>query len=225
MRLARIVAPGFPHHITQRGNRHADVFFEPSDRQMYLSLLRRYSGKHGLSIWAYCLMTNHVHVVAVPQAADSLARTLRDAHQAYAVYQNRRQDQNGHLWQGRFFSCVLDDLHQWAAVRYVEQNPVRAGLVERCEDYEWSSAAAHCGLRADPLLARDFPPPGLIDDWAGWLAVMKADEAKALRRQTKTGRPCGPSTFVERLENLLGRALRPGKRGRRWKSNRGQITN
>ncbi len=213
MRLARIVAPGYPHHITQRGNRRADVFFEPEDRRVYLSLLKRYADRYGLSIWAYCLMTNHVHLVGVPEKDDSLARTLRDAHQAYAVYQNHRMGESGHLWQGRFFSCVLDAVQQWTAVRYVEQNPVRAGMVGRAETYEWSSAAAHCGLRNDPILAPDFPPPGEIDDWAAWLEIVNTEQVAALRHRTKTGRPLGSEAFVDRLERLLDRALRPKKRG------------
>ena len=212
-RLARVVVPGLPHHITQRGNRRADVFFEPEDRTAYLSMLHHYAGRHGLHIWAYCLMTNHVHLVAVPRWAESMARTLRDAHQTYAVYLNRKMGESGHLWQGRFFSCVLDEVHEWAAVRYVEQNPVRAGMVERAEEYEWSSAAAHCGLRGEALLARDFPPPGEIADWSAWLAETSAAEVEAVRSRTRIGRPCGPVGFVERLEALTGRVLRPRKRG------------
>ena len=211
-RIARVVVPGLPHHVTQRGNRRADVFFDDADRRRYLFLLGQYAERHGLAIWAYCLMTNHVHFVAVPAAAESLGRAFRDAHQAYASWLNRKMRESGHLWQGRFFSCVLDDPHVWACVRYVERNPVRAGLVARAEDWPWSSAAAHCGLCADGLL-RPVQMPWPVPDWPAYLREEDDGVVAAIRRQTTTGRPCGSRLFVEHLESALGRLLRPRKRG------------
>ena len=134
-RVARIVVPGFAHHVTQRGNRRDDVFYTDDDRRAYLRFLRQYAERHGLSIWAYCLMTNHIHLVAVPQREDSLAKALHDAHTVYAMRFNTTTKQSGHVWQGRFYSCPLDESHLWAAVRYVERNPVRAGLVAHAADY------------------------------------------------------------------------------------------
>lgn len=186
-RVARIVVPGFAHHVTQRGNRRADVFETDEDRHAYLRFLTQYADKHGLSVWAYCLMTNHVHLVVVPEREDSLAKALRDAHTVYAMRFNTRTRLSGHVWQGRFYSCPMDETHLWTAVRYVERNPVRAGLVSRAEDYPWSSAPAHCGdcpppcdegaspglsqpascrSGGDPLLSKEFPPPGVVPDWA-----------------------------------------------------------
>lgn len=218
-RVARIVAPGFPHHVTQRGNRREPVFFEDGHRHKYLLLLMDYKQRYGLDIWAYCLMTNHVHLVAVPHAADSLARTMRDTHQAYSSWLNRRLGQSGHLWQGRFYSTALDESHVWAAAAYVERNPVRAGMVPQAEEYAWSSAASHCGMRCDRLLAPDWPPEAVVSDWSAWLAREQAPEqVKAIRERTMTGRPCGAVAFIERLEGLLGRMLKPRKRGRRPKS-------
>ena len=215
-RVARIVVAGVPHHVTQRGNRRADVFETDGDRQAYLRLLKQYADKPGLSVWAYCLMTNHVHLVAVPKREESPGLALRDAHTVYAMYFNARTRMSGHVWQGRFHSCPLDDTHLWAAVRYVEQNPVRAGMVERAEAYPWSSAAAHCGMRDDSLLSPDFPPTGVIEDWAEWLFEAREDDERyeCIRRQTHTGRPCGCSSFLDQLEHLLGRSLRPKKGGR-----------
>ena len=222
-RVARIVAPGFSHHVTQRGNRREPVFFEDADRQEYLMLLMDYRGKYGLDVWAYCLMTNHVHFVAVPRAADSLARTMRDTHQAYSSWLNRRLGQSGHVWQGRFYSTALDESHLWAAVAYVERNPVRAGMVDRAEEYPWSSAAARCGRRHDPLLASGWPMPGKKTDWSAWLAgELPAKQVEAIRGRTMTGRPCGDVSFIERLEGLLGRALKPKKPGRKPKTATGQ---
>lgn len=183
----------------------------------YIGFLRKYAERHGLAIWAYCLMSNHVHLVGVPRQEDSLGHALRDAHTVYAMYFNARTRMTGHVWQGRFYSAPMDETHLWAAVRYVECNPVRAGLTERAEDYRWSSAPGHCGLVDDTLLAPDFPPAGGKDGWAAWLAHGDEEE-EAMRRvrlRTKTGRPCGSSAFVEQLERHVGRVLCPARRGRK----------
>ena len=214
-RLARIVVPGLPHHVTQRGNRRMEIFFTPEDRQVYLALLRKYLERHGLQVYAYCLMTNHLHLVAMPSTQVALSRTLRDTHTAYASYINRREGVSGHLWQGRFFSSVLEDAHLWAAVRYVERNPVRAGLVTQAIDYPWSSAAAHARGTTDPVLSRGFPPPGVIKDWGVWLQDEEEQASTYLRRQTNTGRPCGGPSFLTALEDLLQRRLQPLTRGRK----------
>jgi putative transposase len=209
-----------PHHVTQRGNRKADVFFTSQDRQRYLELLGRYSAERGLGILAYCLMTNHVHLVAVPPEPYVLGAVLKPVHLRYAQHVNRTQQEQGRLWQGRFFSCPMDDAHALAAVRYVEQNPVRAGLVSRAEEYAWSSAAAHCGQRGDALLS---DPTGLlaragIEDWSAWLAEREDSlTVELLLLKTRTGRPLGDESFIERLEKLTRRTLRPQKAGRRGK--------
>lgn len=216
-RVGRVVVPGFPHHVTQRGNRRANLFETDEDREAYLRFAKQYFEKRGVSVWAYCLMTNHIHLVAVPEKESSLGEGLRDAHTVYAMYFNSRTGLSGHVWQGRFFSAPLDDAYLWAAVRYVERNPVRAGMVEHAEAYGWSSAGAHCGLREDALLAPAFPPAGVIEDWRAWLhEPLEGDydgACAALRRHTHTGRPCGSSTFLDHIEGLLGRSVRPKKRG------------
>jgi len=217
-RVARIVVPGYPHHVTQRGNRHGDVFDSDADREAYLRFLQEYSERHRLAVWAYCLMTNHIHLVVVPEREESLGLALHDAHTAYGMYFNTRTHLSGHIWQGRFHSCPMDESHLWAAVRYVERNPVRAGLVERAEEYQWSSAAAHCGLRQDALLANGFPSAGVIDNWRDWLSGREEGAiVDTIRQKTHTGRPCGSPAFVEHLENLLNRVLSPQKRGRKTK--------
>jgi len=210
------VVPGFPHHITQRGNRRADVFESDADRKAYLRFLKQYSEKRGLDIWAYCLMTNHIHLVAVPKTKAALGLAMRDTHTVYAMYFNSRTQLSGHLWQGRFFSTPLDENHLWTAVRYVEMNPVRAGMVEHAEEHPWSSAAAHCGLRGDNVLSAEFPPPVVVKDWVSWLrdGPDEEDAYNTIRKQTRTGRPCGSPKFLDQLESLLSRVLRPKKRGR-----------
>ena len=215
-RLRRVVVPGLPHHITQRGVRRCPVFCDDRDRKIYLELLSEASELFGLSIRSYTLMTNHVHLIAVPEREDSIGKTLRDTHGPYASYFNRRYRFCGHLWQARFHSSPMDDVHFWAGVRYVENNPVRAGMVERAQDYPWSSAAAHCGPRSDPLLASFDINPLLIPDWSEWLAAgQPVAEIETIRRNTRTGRPSGSEEFIKGLEAGLGRRLRPAKRGRK----------
>ena len=207
-RIARVVFAGVPHHITQRGNRRADVFWTDDDRQKYLALLHEYAARHQLLVWAYCLMTNHVHFVAVPGRAESLAATFKPVDMRYSQYVNQTQRLTGHLWQGRPFSCPLDDEHLWVAVRYVERNPVRVGLVPRAEEYPWSSAAAHCGLRRDPLVSGALERRGVVENWAPWLAEPDEEQVlEKLRRQTRNGRPLGAPAFVCHLETLAGRLL------------------
>ncbi len=215
-RVARVVVVDCPHHVTQRRNRRSTIFKDEEDRKVYPTILKKSVETHELDIWAYCLMTNHVHFVAVPRFPISLSGTFRDAHAVYAQRFNSEWGHSGYL--GRFFSCPMDDLYMWSTVRYVERNPVRAGLVERAEDYRWSSTAAHCGLR-DDLLSEGFPPDGVIPDWSRWLREEDDNQiVKTIRKHTHTGLPCGGTQFVDHLEKMLGRSLRPKKKGRKPKS-------
>lgn len=207
-----------PHHITQRGNRREDIFFTEEDREAYLSWLKEYCEKFGVEILAYCLMTNHIHLVDVPSADDGLQRVLKPLHMRYAQRINRSRGWKGHLWQGRFFSSPLDEAYLWAAVRYVECNPVRAGMVSRAEDYRWSSAAAHCGKQLDSLLdlasglSRKFSE---IEDWSAWLAEGdETEELQMLRRNVEKGLPCGSDGFVQKLGRQVGRLLEYRPQGR-----------
>jgi putative transposase len=213
-RLARVVLPGAPHHITQRGNRQLNVFHEEADYQRYLALLLRYSEKFGLALAGYCLMTNHVHLVGVPQREDSIARTLKDCHGVYAAEFNKKYSKTGHLWQCRPYSCPLDYAHAWAALRYVERNPVRAGMISRAENYAWSSAPAHCGSKTDPLLTSDWFQTGSVPDWSSWLAADgSSQQEQQIRDRTFTGRPCGDDEFTREIETALQRSLQPAKPG------------
>jgi putative transposase len=215
-RKPRIVFPDVPHHVTQRGNYRQDVFSCNADRSQYLLWLREYAEKYGLEIWAYCLMSTHVHLIAVPRREDSLARTLGATHMRYAQYIHRTLKQSGHLWQGRFFSCALDEVHLITAARYVERNPVRARLVERATDWPWSSARAHANGEADAVVeGASWPTQEIRATWSDILAEPdKAAEVDAIRRQTYTGRPLGTDSFIARLETMAGRILRALPRGR-----------
>lgn len=220
-RTARIVVPGLPHHVTHRGNRRGEVFVSEDDRDDYLRLLGRAGQRHGLELWSYCLMTSHIHLVVVPRGRDSLAHTIREVHGRHARALHRANGWEGHLWANRYFSSPLDSAHLWAAVRYVERNPVRAGLVPSAELYPWSSARAHCGLAPDGPLSPQRPFPGAISNWRAWLAGDCDESAdRSIRRCTLTGRPAGGPEFVAELEHFLGRELvfRPQGRPRKGPS-------
>ena len=216
-RIARVVVAGVPHHVTQRGNRREDVFFCDADRQRFLQMFLEYSQKHGLTALAYCLMTNHVHFVCVPRKQGSLAATFKPVNLRYAQHVNWTHELSGRLWQGRFYSCALDERHFWLAMRYVELNPVRARLCRRPWRYEWSSAAAHTDERAKSELLD-------LSDWYGQMSaeawrkelirVLNDAELAQMRLRTHTGRPLGSDSFLSKLEARLGRRLRALPPGR-----------
>jgi putative transposase len=217
-RRARVVLPDTPHHITQRGVRRSQVFLEDDDRHLYSRLLLATARKHGVAVLAYCWMANHVHVVAVPSHEDSLAKTFRRVHSIYAQAFNRKYGYSGYLWQGPPYSCPLDSGHARSAIRYVERNPVRVGLVIRAEEYQWSSAQAHCGLASDALVAENDWPTHTVtkSNWARWLSDPDDPIANThIRQGTRTGRPCGSDAFVDQVERQTGLSLRAKPRGRR----------
>jgi putative transposase len=219
-RLARVLIPDCPHHITHRGNRRENVFFDSADREHYLSLLSIYSDRFSLNIIAYCLMDNHIHLVAIPLQDDSLAKTIGNTHRRYSRWINTKRSLSGHLWENRYFSTPLDEPHTMVAVKYVEPNPVRAGLAAHAQDWLWSSARSHVFGIPDPLLAEKYPlqDKTAIDNWSSWLADGLDDVMVSLiRRNTCTGRPSGSEEFVRHLENLTNRILTPQKTGRKRK--------
>ena len=212
-RTARFVAPGVAHHITQRGTDRQRVFYSRGDRQVYLHLLRKQAQLGELSILAYCLMGNHIHLIAVPAEAASLGEVMQRVHGRYAQYLNGRRGRCGHLWQNRFNSCALSHRHLWAALRYVERNPVRAGLVAGPREYEWSSAEAHL-TGQDPWQIADMDfwrQAGGVERWRQLLDTSEDEfQTRALRRATYSGQPFGDQAFTEQMraqrEELLARA-------------------
>ncbi|MEA3489430.1 MAG: transposase [Candidatus Omnitrophota bacterium] len=214
-RIARVVAVGFPYHITQRGNYKQNVFLSDEDRYKYLKWLKEYSRHYKTEILAYCLMNNHVHFIAIPHQETSLARTFNIAHMRYSQYFNKKIEAAGHLWQGRFYSCILDEKHLYSAIRYVERNPVRSGLVEKPWDWKWSSAAIHMGKGSDNFGLGKVERFIDVGDWKEYLSELDDKDAITLiRRHTKTGRPLGNSDFIEKLEKMSGRILKLKKAGR-----------
>jgi putative transposase len=215
-RLARLVVPGLPHHVTQRGNRRERVFFDDDDYRAYLALIAGAARKSGTEVWAYCLMPNHVHLILTPSTGEGLALAVGEAHRRYTNYINARSGWTGHLFQSRFASVAMDEDHLMAAVRYVALNPVRAKLAARARDWRWSSTRAHLAGEDDtlvtvaPILAR-------TDRFADLLETTPDGDLErfaALRRAEMTGRPVGAPGFVADLERRLGRVLTPARRGR-----------
>jgi len=207
-RLAQVVVAGVPHPVTQRGNRRQPTFFRDEDYQTYLDLMAGACAKHGLDVWAWCLLPNHVHLIAVPQTPEGLAAGIGRAHWRYTRAINFREKWRGYLWQGRFGSCPMDGPHTLAAARYVERNPVRAGLVKRAWDWPWSSAAAHVACRGHALVKAGSPLAAEVSDWRRFLLAEDDEEMlRRLRRHGGTGRPLGSPRFVADLEDRLGRLL------------------
>ena len=207
-RIARNIIPDIPYHVTQRGNRRQDVFFSDGERERYLEWMKDYSERYELEILAYCLMTNHIHLVAIPHSFDSLARTLCVVHTRHSQSVNKSLGWSGHLWQGKYYSTALDEAHLWAAIRYVERNPVRAGMVSSAEEYHWSSAAFHVGLRPDRLIKSDSQWGRTIENWRNELSVDDdTDMLETLRTRTHTGYPCGDESFINKISEILGRPI------------------
>ena len=216
-RTARIVIPTVPHHITQRGNNRQDVFFVDDDRRVYLHLLKKQSVRFGLSVQSYCLMTNHIHLIATPQREHSLAKALGRTHYLYTKYINQMHNRSGHLWQNRFYSCPLGRQHFWRALHYVETNPVRAEIEHSAWQYKWSSAKAHVsGKNGAGLL--DMTEWKRISENIDWKDSLKRaqsnDHLELIRAGTHSGRPLAGDSFLSKLEKLLGKRLRPLPAGR-----------
>src|SRR5438445_3894590 len=219
-RLARVVAPGIPHHVTQRGNRRQQVFFGDDDYAAYRALVAEGCRAAGVTVSAYCLMPNHVHVILTPSDADGLRAALGETHRRYTRHVNQREGWRGYLWQGRFASCPMDEAYLLACARYVELNPVRARLARRARDWPWSSARAHLAA-TDDALVRVRPLLALAPDWPDFLAAgLGAADHQAIRAGERTGRPLGSARFVARLEKRLARKLARQKPGPKPKAER-----
>jgi putative transposase len=215
-RLARVVIPGVPHHVTQRGNGRARTFFNDKDFALYRDLLATHCGAADVEVWAWCLMPNHVHLILVPSDTDGLRRALATTHRRYAGVIHARQKRTGHFWQGRFGCVAMDDDHLAAALRYVSLNPVRARLVARAADWRWSSTRAHITGRDDGITKR-APIRSRFPRFAD--LIVPGQDAEDLERFARLraaesiGRPLGDERFLARIERTTKRDLRPGKRG------------
>lgn len=210
-RIARLIIPGYPHHITQRGNYQQVIFKDDADRRQYLFLIDNYSRKYHLDILAYCLMTNHVHFIVLPKDDNSIAETFRVVHTRYAQYFNKKIGATGHLWQGRYYSCVLDEHHLLAAARYIERNPVRIKAVKTPTDYIWSSAKSHSALSHNDIIEAGKLFKYIEIEQKLWKEFIdkgdEPDEVSTIRKHTMTGRPLGSSAFIQTLEKKVGKRV------------------
>ncbi|NMC65970.1 MAG: transposase [Acidobacteria bacterium] len=210
-RTARIVVPGIPHHVIQRGNRSEVVFFKEEDRRTYLKILTFFAKKYKVEIWSYCLMTNHLHLAAVPSRPESLAKVMGAVHKRYTALINIRNNWKGTLWQGRYLSYPMDERYLYTCIKYIERNPVRAKIVKRAEDYPWSSARAHIFKWDDPVLSSFF----MIDqikDWRAYLQEKESEEdLEKIRKNQSSGHPLGNERFYNQIEKLTGLKLKKEK--------------
>jgi len=210
-RLARVVVPCYPHHITQRGNRRQQVFFEDSDYSYYLDLLKEWCGQEGIEVWAYCLMTNHVHLIVTPNKQSNLSRAIGEMHRRYTRMINFRNRWKGYLWQGRFASFPMDEHWLLKAAAYVELNPVKAGVVSNAWDYQRSSVHAHLsGKDSDGIILPDRLL-AMTGDWRTYLQGAQYSVNDSLEQHERTGRPLGSEGFIEKAERLLQRELKKKK--------------
>ena len=213
-KFPRLVVPGYPHHVTQRGVRRQQTFYDDTDYNSYIELIRGLKVVAGVDVWAYCLMPNHVHFVVVPKEQQSLARLFGTVHHRYAKRVNTIHKWRGHLWQERFYSVAMDERHTLAAMRYVELNPVRAGLCKRADDWPWSSVHGNLGKRTDDIVVQSSVRE-LITDWRCFLSQPgEAGLQDSLRSQTCTGRPSGDRHFIDMLERETGRRIHRRDPGR-----------
>ena len=215
--------PNFPHHVTQRGNNQQRIFMDQKDYLSYLGILKSLAPREAVRIFGYCLMLNHVHLIIIPERDEALGALLKLSQQAYSLYFNDRHERNGHLWQERFYSNPMDEEYCERALKYIEENPVRAGFVEKPWDYRWSSCGEH---------VKKARPSGLLDlkrwfemisaeDWMDLLAVEERPEiTKLLRENTRKGIPTGNHAFVRVVEAHHGHPVIPRPRGRPKNSDR-----
>ncbi len=216
-RQARIVIENTAHHITQRGNRGEHIFFEKSDYQTYLDMLTEQCTRFDVALLGYCLLPNQIHLIAVPEKTELMARAIGETHRLYTVFINHKKDWCGHLFQDRFFSYPMDEQNSLRAARFIETLPVTAGIAPRPENYLWSSAKSRIKVTDNSIL-RPFRSFHTIHNWADYLArPMDTDELKTIQLHLQTGRPRGSDLFLDNIEAKIGRPVRPQKRGRKPK--------
>ncbi len=222
-RQPRLVLPGALHHLLQRGNNRQSVFVDDTDRGDYLDALREATRLHGVRVHGYVLMPNHIHLLVTPQAEDSLARAMQTLGRRYVGSFNRRHQRSGTLWEGRFRTALVEAPAYFALLlRYVEQHPLRDGLVELAGEYHWSSAAHHLGKRRDALLSEhpafwalgNTPFEREAAHRTALAAPLSASELDHLRRHVHGGWPLLTAAGAAALAPTLERPLQPRSPGR-----------
>ena len=214
-RTNRIVAIGCPHHITHRGNNKQPVFLDDNDYIFFLNTFEKYKNTYDLKVYSYSLIPNHVHIKGIPFHRDSMSKTFNLTQMVYARYFNRKYEKLGHLWQNRFFSCPLGESHTYNVTKYIDNNPVRHGLVAVAENWKWSSARDHLGISKGIISLEPIDTLLDIDNWKAFLKTdLSKNEIKDITNCVLTGKPLGDEKFVNSLEKLLGISLAKRSRGR-----------
>lgn len=222
-RQARLVVPGVALHVIQRGNNRQTCFRSDNDFLLYLLHLRELTSKHGCAIHAYCLMTNHVHLLVTPSAEHALALLMRDLGQRYVQYFNRAYGRTGTLWEGRYRSCITESVsYVLACYRYIELNPVRAGLADSPGRYAWSSYRANSGNGEDRLLTEHPEYARLGSDLASrqnayrglFESTIGPNLLACIREATNGGYPLAGEAFKSQIMLGRGQKLAPGRPGR-----------
>jgi putative transposase len=219
-RIARIVGAGYPHHIVERGNNRERVFGNPRDYEKYLSFLSKYSEEKEAAVLAYCLMPNHIHLLVRPSGEETLAKMMQGVTLCYSKYFNRENGRTGRLWECRYYSAIVDgDSYLWTVSKYIENNPVRAGIVKKPEDYPYSSARAHILGNKDLILQEPLFDAGELDEYRRFVRLEQDKRTlEEIRKQTRSGKPLGNVGFLETLSEKIGYSLSFGPKGRPRKS-------
>jgi len=219
-RQPRLVFPGLPHHVTQRGNYRQNVFSNPADFRKYSYWMVEYAKEYDVKILGFCLMDNHVHFIVIPSGPHSLANLFKIVHTRYSLYKNKSQSKTGHLWQGRFYSNVLDEAYLLRAIRYVERNPLRAGMVDKPWEYIWASTREHVGLERQPIIKTvDFHKILSVLEGRNWKKYIENDDEEMTENFRKNISKCsaiGTEGFIADLEQKTGYCLKNKKMGRPW---------
>jgi putative transposase len=226
-RPTRVTFPGIAVHIVQRGHNRAACFRHDSDYLIYLATLRQLAEKHECAVHAYCLMTNHVHLLVTPAVAGACTALMRDLGQRYVQAFNRRYERTGTLWEGRFRSCIVESSrYVLGCYRYIELNPVRAGMVDHPIGYLWSSYAVNSGMRSDPLVSPHIEYLALSGDPQSRHSAYRSmfDQhfdvvlQQAIREATNGGYPLAGESFKSSVMMPLGYRTAPRKPGPRARS-------
>ena len=222
-RPLRPVADGLLYHAINRGNNRARVFLAPDDYRTFLEALAKTQQRYPFRLYGYCLMANHFHLLLEPEPGVSISRVLQSLTVAHTWHCHRRRGAVGHVWQGRFKSPVVqDDNHALVVLRYIEANPLRAGIVTDLAEYPWSSYGVH-GLGRDDILDRPLPAwEGLRRDaekrqayWRKWVHTpLTEKELAGVRKSVQSGRPYGEASWAEARMAQLGLPPSPNPRGR-----------
>jgi putative transposase len=222
-RKPRFYLPGLPAHVIQRGNSRQPVFYESVDYQAYLAWLKEGADKHGCAIHAYCLMTNHVHLLLTPESQEAISKTIQFVGRHYVPYINHTYGKSGTLWEGRHKGCVVDsDGYLLSCMRYIELNPVRAGMVQKPIDYRWSSYRGNATRYTDKLT---IPHPVYRQLAQGYqdrqyvyrelfCNALEPDQVHDIRASVQTGTPLGNARFCETIEKQLKCKVGQARRGR-----------